>query len=140
MEAIIFVIVVVVAIAAVRFVIDRAKGFADPSHMTDQEVLSAIAGQADWLEKQLHHVAKFGGIQPYPELAERRREYIVTLCETLLSRHPEPINLMYNATKRARQLETEGVPHKTAVVQGVKQRMFEDNGYTYIARWHPGGS
>jgi hypothetical protein len=137
MEAIVLVVVAIGAIAVIRFLLDRAKGFADPVGMTDQEVLAAIAGQAEWLERQLHHVAQFGGKEPHPELAEKRREYIVRLCETLVSRHPQPRNLMYNATKRARQLEAEGVPHKVATVQGVKQSMFEDNGYTFLARWHP---
>lgn len=139
MESIILLIVLLVSVAGAKFVIDRVKGFANPASMSDKEILSAIAGQADWLERQLHHVAKYGGAQPYPELAECRREYIVSLCEALLSRHAEPVNLMYNATKRARELEAEGVPRKTAVVQGVKQRLFEENGHTYIARWHPAG-
>jgi hypothetical protein len=138
MEAIVVGVILVFAVAAFSLLSDRSKGFTDPTTMTDKDILSAVAGQADWLEKQIHHVAKFGGPEPHAELAEKRREYIVRLCETLVGRHPEPINLMYNATKRARQLEAEGVPHKTAVVQGVKQRMFEDNGYSYIARWHPG--
>ena len=81
---------------------------------------------------------KFGGAEPHPDLAESRREYIVKLCEAIIIRHPKPINIMYNATKRAKQLEDEGIPHKTAAVQGVKQRLFEDNGVSYMARWHPG--
>ena len=137
MEAAILIIVLLGAFALFSFFVDRAKGFTDPSSLSDKDILSAIAGQADWLEKQLRHVAQHGGSEPYAELAEKRREYIFLLCETLISRHPDPINLMYNATKRVKQLESEGIPHRHAIVVGVKQRVFEDNGYVYMARWHP---
>ena len=137
MEALGLILLVGLIIVAFNFIADRANGFADPSRMTDKEILSAIAGQADWLEMQYLHVLKFGGAEPHPDLAESRREYIVKLCEAIISRHPKPINLMYSATKCAKQLEDEGIAHKTAVVHGVKQRLFEDNGVSYRARWHP---
>ena len=129
----------VIAIPAVLIIWLLSRGsesFRDPNSMNDKEILSAIAGQADWLEKQLIHVAKFGGKEPQPDIAAKRREYIYRLCKILVERHPKPINIMYDATKRAAQLESEGVPHKIAVVQGVKQRLFAENGVNYMARWH----
>ncbi len=136
MEALGLIVILVPVGLLLWFLFRSSEDFKDPSDMSDQEILSAIAGQADWLEKQLFHVAKFGGAEPHPELAERRRQYIFRLSKTLISRHPQPINLFYNATKRASQLEADGVPHEVAVVQGVKQRLFEDNSINYIARWH----
>lgn len=136
MDATFVIVVLVLGIIAFLWIKDRAGGFTDPANLSDKDILSAIGGQADWLEKQLIHVAKHGGSEPYPELADKRREYIFHLCETLISRHPEPRNLMYNATKRAAQLEAEGASHEVAVVVGVKQALFEQNGHSYMARWH----
>ena len=136
MNTLILLAVVLALAVGIPFVVDRAKGFNDPTNMSDQDILSAIAGQADWLEKQLRHSLKFGGAEPRPELAAKRREYIYRLCETLISRHPEPKHLLYHATKRAAQLEAEGKPHKASVVIGVKERLFAESGYTYMAKWH----
>jgi len=85
----------------------------------------------------LRHVAKFGGEEPHPKLAEGRREYIFQLCEALISRHPDPTSALYSATASAQQLESEGLPHKHAVVVAVKQQLFAENGFTYLANWHP---
>lgn len=136
MELLGILVIAVPGILIVWFLSRGSESFRDPGSMTDKAILSAIAGQADWLERQLMHVAKFGGKEPQENIAAKRREYIYRLCKTLIDRHPKPINTMYDATKRAAQLESEGVPHKTAVVQGVKQRLFAENGVNYMARWH----
>jgi hypothetical protein len=137
METVGLLIVLLAAVALFRLVARSMGDFREPVSMSDKEILSAIAGQADWLERQLQHVMKFGGVALHSKRADRRREYIVSLCEQLISRHPQPINLLHHATKRAKQLEIEGLPRKVAVVQAVKQRLFAENGYTYLARWHP---
>ena len=136
MDAMVLIGIVVILVIAIPFLLDRAKGFADPSEMSDKDILSAIAGQADWLERQAHHVAKFGGAEPHTELAVGRRDYVYRLCEALVARHPEPKNLFYNATKRAAQLQADGMSREKAVVSAVKERLFADNGHFYIARWH----
>lgn len=136
MELLGLAVIAVPAVLAIWFLSRAFEDFNDPADMSDQEILSAIAGQADWLERQLLHVTRYGGSEPSPEKAERRRQYIYRLCKTLVDRHPQPINLFYNATKRAAQLKAEGVSDKVAVIQGVKQRLFADNGVNYMARWH----
>lgn len=99
-------VVVFGPVAFVLWLMFRSKEqFRDPKSLSDKESLSAIAGQADWLEKQLLHVAKFGGGEPQPAVAAKRREYIYQLCEALIARHPKPINTMYDATKRSYVLD-----------------------------------
>lgn len=136
MEAIVLVGFVILIAVCLPLFLHNATVFKDPSGMTDQEILSAIAGQADWLERQALHVAKYGGSPPHADKADRRREYIFRLCEALVARHPEPKHLFYNATKRATQLQSEGVPHKRALVSAVKERLFADNGHVYRANWN----
>jgi hypothetical protein len=136
MDAVVLIGFVVLLVIAVRLLLNRAKGFVEPSGMSDEQILSAIAGQADWLERQALHVAKFGGNEPHSSTTTARREYIYRLCEALVMRHPAPRNLFYNATKRAAQLEAEGVPREKAVVSAVKERLFTESGHVYVAKWH----
>lgn len=124
-------------VVALWWVLARAGGFRNPTEMSDQEVLAAIAGQADWLERQRKHSMQFGGAEPHAGIAAKRRAYLVQLCETLVSRHPEPKNLLYDAAKRAGELQSEGKSRSEAVASGVKQRLFAERGYHYQARWHP---
>ena len=136
MEAIIFVIGATVVFVALIFLSHRNREFDDPAAMDDKTILSAIAGQADWLEKQERlSMSNPGAPPPFGELADKRRDYILLLCSTLIARHPEPRNLFYNATKFAAKLEQEGQAHDLAIVNAVREKVFTDNGAFYVAKW-----
>ena len=135
MEAALVILLVVAVVFLFKFTADRSSGFRDPSGMKDEEILSAIAGQADWLEKQASHLAKFGGKEPHAELAKSRRQYIAQLCSTLLPRHQTESSIFYQASELAKKLESEGATHETANVQAVRKVAFEGNGYHYLASW-----
>ena len=136
MEAALIVLVVIAAIIIYKFAADRSGGFRDPSGMSDEEILSAIAGQADWLEKQASHLAKFGGDEPHAELAKARRQYIGQLCIALLARHQAKNSTFIQASEMAKKLESEGKSSVVAHIQAVRKIAFEENGYRHFAAWH----
>lgn len=83
-------LVVIVVVVALLFFMNRGKDFDDPKPMSDQHLLAAIAGQADWLEKMASAPIDTQKSQSIIELARKRRGYIARMCiEVSDGRWPE---------------------------------------------------
>lgn len=145
---IIFIIFVIVII----FIIfnKRDKTFNDPASMDNQNILSAIAGQADWLEKYNSLITKTETIDISGQsfkMAMNRKEYIAKLCIEAISRankddslkYPgatKSISLFYESFEYSKELETKGISKKNAAVRAIKEKIFIPSlGERYPSRW-----
>lgn len=141
MEYIIFLVVVVVVVA---FLMNRGRGFDDPKPMPNQQLLAAIAGQGDWLEKMIRAPIESQNSPSVIELSTKRRSYIARLCLELLSREAAE-NEIYpgeskgprfpEAVEYAKELAAGGVSKENAAVRAVKEKLFVPSGVVYPTRW-----
>jgi hypothetical protein len=123
-----------------------SHGFDDPKPMTNDHLISAIAGQADWLDKMIKSPFQSQQSPSIINLALKRRNYVAQLCQEVVERayqkkvdiYPgatNPINVFSETAEYAKQLENSGVIEKSANVQAVKKILFANNGVTYLADW-----
>ena len=126
-------------------------GFDDPKPMTNQHLLSAIAGQADWLEKMSRSPIESQNSPSIVELARKRRNYVAHLCMEVVSRgatDDDPnnqklkypgatiaLNVFSEVCEYAKELEAAGNSKEHSAVKSVKERLFVANGVLYPARW-----
>jgi len=141
MEYIVLLIVVVVVVA---YFMNRGRDFDDPKPMPNQQLLAAIAGQADWLEKMGRAPIESQNSPSSIEIAKKRRGYIGRLCLELLSRETAE-NEIYpgeskgprfpEAVEYAKALEGDGVSKENAAIRAVKEKLFVPSGVIYPTRW-----
>ena len=141
MEYIVLLIVVVVVVA---FLMNRGRGFDDPKPMPNQQLLAAIAGQADWLEKMSRAPIESQNSPSIIEIVKKRRGYIARLCLELLSRETAE-NEIYPGTSKgprfpeavefAKELEGSGLSKENAAIRAVKEKLFVPSGVMYPTRW-----
>jgi hypothetical protein len=148
MEVVVFLIVAVVVIA---FFMNRERDFDDPKPMSNQHLLSAIAGQADWLEKMSRAPIESQGSSSIVELAKKRRGYLARLCMEVVSRgagyggpnnqelkYPgatTALNVFSETYEYAKKLEAAGINKEGAATKAVKEKLFVPNGAFYPTRW-----
>ena len=123
------------------------RDFDDPRPMTNQHLLSAIAGQADWLEKMSRAPIESQRSSSIVALASKRRIYIARLCLEVVSRadndqdqlkYPgatKSINPFADAADYAATLSKSGLSNENAAVRAVKERLFAENGAHYFSSW-----
>ena len=138
-------LLIIGAIVVVVFV-TRFRGFDDPGPMSNQKLLAAIAGQADWLEKMSAGPVDSQNSSSIVDLASKRKKYIARLCLEVLCRDSSEGKLKYPgassalnvfsvAIQYARELEAAGVSKDNAAVRAVKEKLFIANGLKYPTRW-----
>lgn len=148
MELVVLLVVVVVAIA---FFMNRERDFDDPKPMSNQHLLSAIAGQADWLEKMSRAPIESQNSSSIVELTKKRRGYVARLCMEVVSRgagdggpnnqelkYPgatTALNVFSETYEYAKELETTGNSKENAATKAVKEKLFVPNGVFYPTRW-----
>ena len=141
MEYIVFLIVVVVAVA---FFMNRERDFDDPKSMSNQQLLASIAGQAEWLEKMSRAPIESQNSSWIIEIAKKRKGYIARLCLELLSRDTAENEIYPGASKGpmfpevveyAKELESGGVSKENAAVRAVKEELFVPSGVIYPTQW-----
>ncbi len=123
---------------------NREKDFDDPKPMQNQQLLAAIAGQADWLEKMSSAPIESQNSPSIVEIAKKRRGYIARLCLELLSRETTDDEIypgeskgprFPEAVEYAKELEGGGVSKDNAAVRAVKEKLFVPSGVIYSTRW-----
>ncbi|TYC55266.1 hypothetical protein ETQ85_14725 [Zoogloea oleivorans] len=124
-----------------------SQTFDDPKPMTDQHLLSAIAGQADWLEKMSRSPIETQQSASIVELARKRRGYIAQLCLEACARADRDdgrpmylgatrsTNAFTEAADYAKELAAKGVSGENAAVRAVKEKMFIPSGVIYSSHW-----
>lgn len=138
-------IVLLIFIAVIAaFFTNRQRGFDDPKPMSNQHLLAAIAGQADWLEKMSRAPIESQNSPSIIGIAKKRRYYIARLCLELLSRETAE-NETYpgiskgprfpEAAEYAKELEATGISKENAAVRAVKEKLFVPSGAIYPTRW-----
>ncbi len=121
--------------------------FNDPQPMTNEHLLSAIAGQADWLEKMNRAPLDTQKSSSIVELTSKRRSYISRLCLEIVSRgnkgsgqpkYPgatNSLNVFAETAEYASEIENTGVRRNNAAVRAVKEKLFVANGVSYFSSW-----
>ena len=144
-------LIVVVVVVIVAFFMSRGRGFDDPKPMSNQHLLSAIAGQADWLEKMSSAPIEIQNSSSIVELTKKRRSYIARLCMEVVSRgggdggqnnqnlkYPgatAALNVFSETYEYAKELEAAGSSKENAATKAVKEKLFVPNGVFYPTRW-----
>lgn len=140
-------VAVVIGVIFLMVFIGGNKTFDDPAPMENQHLLSAIAGQADWLEKMRASPLESQNSPSIIELTRKRKEYIAKLCMEAISRadrddgpkYPgatRSINAFTEAAEYSKELEAKGASKENAAVRAVKEKMFIPNvGPMYPTRW-----
>jgi hypothetical protein len=145
------VVLLVVMAVVIFFFVNRGRDFDDPKPMSNQHLLSAIAGQADWLEKMSRAPIESQNSSSIVELTKKRRGYIARLCMEVVSRgagdggpnnqeHKYPgattaINVFSETYAYAKELEASGTSKENAATKAVKDKLFIPNGAFYPTRW-----
>ncbi|WP_334106439.1 hypothetical protein [Methylobacillus sp.] len=147
------ILVFVAAVLVVGFVVlaGQRKEFDDPKPMSNQHLLSAIAGQADWLEKMSRTPIETQNSSSTLKLAKMRRGYIARLCLEVVSRgdgsggpgtqelkYPgatAAMNVFSETYEYAKRLEAEGNSKEVAATKAVKEKLFISNGVFYSTQW-----
>lgn len=130
---------------------NRERGFDDPKPMSNEHLLSAIAGQADWLEKMSRAPLESQKSASIVELARKRRGYIARLCMEVVSRGAtdggpnnqelkylgatSALNVFLEVYEYSKELEATGNSKENAAVKSVKEKLFAANGVLYPTRW-----
>lgn len=144
-------LVLVVAVVIIAFLMNRGREFDDPKPMSNQQLLAAIAGQADWLEKMSRSPIGAQNSASIVDLAKRRRAYIALLCLEVVTRgagdggpgnqelkYPGASaapNLFLETYEYAKNLEPEAKSREIAATRAVKQVLFVQNGVPYPTSW-----
>jgi hypothetical protein len=146
-----YVVLLIVVVVITAFLMNRGRDFDDPKPMSNQHLLSAIAGQADWLEKMIRAPIESQNSPSIVELAKKRRDYIARLCLEVISRgttdggannqelkYPGATtapNVFAEVSEYARELEAAGNTTENAATKAVKEKLFVPNGVFYPTRW-----
>lgn len=122
--------------------------FDDPQPMTNVHLLSAIAGQADWLEKTNRAPLESQRYASIVELTSKRKNYISRLCLEVVSRgnkdddvspkYPgatKSLNVFSETAEYASELENTNISRGNAAVRAVKEKLFTANGASYFSNW-----
>ena len=144
-------LVLVVAIVLIAFLMNRGRGFDDPKPMSNQQLLAAIAGQADWLEKMSRSPIDAHRSASIVDLAKKRRAYIARLCLEVVARgagdggpgnqelkYPGATiapNVFLNTFEFAKNLDLEANSKEVAATRAVKKVLFVQNGVHYPTSW-----
>jgi hypothetical protein len=141
MEIVLWIIGAIAIFFAIRIFSNATASFDDPKPMSNHHLLSAIGGQADWLEKMRAAPPETQQSPSIIELSKKRRNYIALLCLELLSRKQrgyvtEEEGLTFpEAAKYAQELEATGVSRENAAVRAVKEKLVATSGYSYSSSW-----
>lgn len=147
MEILLFIVVAIVLFVVIRIYYNATATLDDPKPMSNHHLLASIAGQADWLEKMSRAPIESQNSPSIIALARKRRNYIAQLCLEFLSRDHtggyEPIfpgtssvpHPFSEVAQYAKDLEQSGVNKDNAAVRAVKEKLFHENGISYLARW-----
>lgn len=135
MQAILLIIGGIVLFYVFRFILDRTKGFGDPKTMTRHHLVSAIAGQADWIEKMRASPWETQQMPSILKLTLERKNYIVRLCVEVVSRDGEDGLVFYETAQYAKELELSGITKEKASVRAVKEKLFDKSGVFYPSSW-----
>lgn len=139
-----YILLLIVAVVVVVFFMNRGRDFDDPKPMSNQHLLAAIAGQADWLEKMSRTPIDSQNSPSIIEITKKRRGYIARLCLELLSRNTAENEIYPGASKGprfpeaveyAKELLSAGVSKENAAVRAVKEKLFVPSGTIYPTRW-----
>jgi hypothetical protein len=114
--------------------------------MSNQRLVAAIAGQADWLQRMSATPLESQQSPSIVELAAKRRDYIARLCLEVVSRgsvdggpkYPgasKALSIFSETVEYAEELEASGIGAKKAAVSAVKEKLFTANGAVYPASW-----
>lgn len=127
---------------------EQPRDFDDPQPMTNEHLLSAIAGQADWLEKMNKSPLESQRSAPIVELTSKRKNYISLLFLEVISRgnkdddvapkYPEAtksLNVFSETAENASELENTNISRNNAAVRAIKEKLFATNGASYISNW-----
>ncbi len=141
MEIFLLVIGAIVIFFLIRILFNTTTSFDAPGPMSNQHLLSAIGGQADWLEKVRAAPHESQQSSSIIELSKKRKNYIALLCLELLSRKQpayvtgdeEPT--FPEAAKYAKELESVGVSRENAAVRAVKEKLVAPSGFSYPSSW-----
>lgn len=149
MEVVVVLLVVVVIVVA--FLVNRGGDFDDPKPMSNVHLLSAIAGQADWLEKMSRAPIEIQNSASIVELARKRKGYIARLCVEVISRgatdggpnnqelkYPgatTALNVFSEVYEYTKELEAAGNSKEGSATKAVKEKLFVPNGVFYPTRW-----
>ena len=129
----------VIVVLVIGFVIVKAasgsRDFDDPKPMSNEHLLSAIAGQADWLDKMIRAPFETQQTASIVAIAQKRRGYIARLCLEVVSRGQAEGSVFNDAAMKAKELEASGISAEKAAVQVVRKDLFAASGATYIASW-----
>jgi hypothetical protein len=151
MEIVLLIIGAIAIFVVIRIFSNATASFDDPKPMSNHHLLSAIAGQADWLEKMSRAPIESQNSSSIVELARKRRGYIARLCMEVVSRGatdggPGNQELKYPGTttafnvfletyEYAKELEAAGDSKESAATKAVKAKLFVPNGVLYPTRW-----
>lgn len=146
-----YVVLLIVVVVVAAFLMNRGRAFDDPKPMSNESLLSAIAGQADWIEKMSRAPIESQNSQSIVELAKKRRGYIARLCLEVISRgatdggsnnqklkYPGATtapNVFAEVAEYAKALEAAGSKEEDAATKAVKEKLFVPNGVFYPSRW-----
>ena len=139
-----YIVLFILIVAVVAFLMNRGRDFDDPNSMPNQQLLAAIAGQADWLEKLSRAPADVQDSPSMIEIAKKRKGYIARLCLELLSRETTEDELYPGESKGprfpevveyAKEIESNGVSKENAAVRAVKEKLFVPSGAIYMTPW-----
>ncbi len=146
-----YVVLLIVVVVVAAFLMNRGRDFDDPKPMSNQHLLSAIAGQADWLEKMSRAPIESQNSTSIIELARKRRSYIARLCMEVVSRgagdggpgnqelkYPgatAAINVFSETYEYAKELEAAGNSKENAATKAVKEKLIVPSGVFYPTRW-----
>lgn len=144
-----FVLIVLLVVLAV--LLKWGPGFDDPKSMTNSHLLSAIAGQADWLEKMSRAPIETQNSPSIVKLAEKRRGYIARLCLEVVSRgesnternrkelmYPgasQSLNVFSEVSQYSRELQTDGYTKDSSAIKAVREKLFAASGVVYHTHW-----
>ena len=143
------VILVVIVVIVFFLFAGMKKEFDDPKAMTNHQLVSAIAGQADWLEKMSRSPIASQSDTSIVEIARKRRGYIGKLCLEVVSRGldgPKPgeqkypgatkaSNVFAEVSEYAKAKEATGLTKEIAAMRAVKQKLIVENGLSYPTSW-----
>ena len=146
MEILFLILGAVVLFVVIRIYFNATATPDDPKPMSNQHLLAAIAGQADWLEKMSRAPIESQLSRSIVELSAKRKNYMACLCLEILSRDssdgqtPYPgattvLNIFGDAAQYAKTLEESGLSKNNAAVRAVKEKLFRENGVIYPAQW-----
>lgn len=134
MEVIIFLAIVCGALFILNSLGSKKEIFDDPQGMSNHHLISAIAGQADWLEKMNLAPLESQQSPSIIDIAKKRRHYIARLCLEVVSRG-DVQSVFTETLQKYRQYEVGGLDKENAALRAVKEVLFVPNGLFYPTSW-----